>query len=1009
MLTTSGGNQQFVCFAGYCLSYPFSGGADVTASASQLNWRGLASVDAFGIYSLMYTNQGLYNGGNHTIRSMVTSDGTNFWTTGQAGANGVKYVSSAVNTYATGNYIPVIDSSATGSRVVQVVAGTNLVFSDASTPSTVIGLYLGAGNLPEPLASGTAGSSQFLNEGSFPLDFAFSPDQLTVYVADGLGGIQRWDTTTPLSGYNYSYTLWVDPSDTLGTAGLAVDFSANPAWGAGIVGAKLYATTYGLSSNMLVSVIDNGDPASVPATINVMAQVGTNMALRGVRFGPAAVPPTIIAGPQSQTNFPGNSVTFSVAALGSAPFYYQWYGPSGQIAGATNSSYTLIGSSLGSFTYYAVVSNPTGLTATNSAVLTVTAGAPAISPAALPNYKETVGDHLAWAPTISGTVPITYAWYKSGNPNPILAGTISALGAGNGGLVLTNIQLSSGGTYSLVVTNPYGNTSTTSGGVLTVTTSLQSLFPTNLVVARIGDGAQVLSSATGNTLYLDQYTVNGSYVNTIQYPDEGIGQPYGTGGSASANLPTGSQALLVAGAGADAPYEGILTLSPNGQDLSFVGYVQGYPFAGADLTLEPGGNGGNDWRGIATVDAYGYYSLNYTNSGLYSGGLHQVHSAADIDGNGTNFYTTGEAGGGNAVKYCNVDNQPASGLGIVSIGGSFSGPRVAQVVNENLVFSDVGATPVGIYGFSGLPTAASTPTLLIQETNSPVDFAASPDGATVYIADNGAFGGSGIPAGGIQRWDGTPPSSYTYSYTLPAEANSSVGARALTVDFSAHSTWGAGVTGAKLYGTTAEPTGNQLIEITDNGAASVPATLISAGPAQILSGVRFGPAVVAPFFTQQPQPAAVYSGSSAALSAVAGGSGPFTYQWYIESNGVFVAIGGATNSTYTIGAVASRNFTNYYVKATSPSSATATSATVSLTQAVPPQFISETYLGAGSGIQLNFTGTSGVGYSIRTNADIAAPQPWVPMTTGTFSGGTDNYLDVNGGANPQLFYIITVP
>jgi hypothetical protein len=805
----------------------------------------------------------------------------------------------------------------------------------------------------------------------------------------------------------------VDPSlnPNLFASGVVVDFSANSTWGSGVVGAKLYATTYGLSSNMLTSIIDNGDPSITPATINVIVQVGTNLALRGVRFGPAAVPPTIIAGPLSQTNFPGNSVTFSVAANGSAPLYYQWYGPSGLITGATNSSYTLTGPSVGSYGYSAIVSNPTGLTATNSAVLTVTAGAPTISPAALPNYKETVGDHLAWAPTISGSTPITYAWYKTGNPMPVLTGTINTLSAGSGALVLTNIQPSSAGTYAFVVTNQYGNTGNSSGGVLTVTTSLQLLFPTNLVVARVGDGAQPLSGLTGNTLYLDQYTVNGGYVNTIQYPDEGIGQPYGTGGSASANLPPGSLALVFVGAGADAPYEAMLTLSPNGQDLTFAGYAENYPFTNGDVTVEAfPGTGGPDWRGIASINAYGYYTLNFTNSGLYSGGNHQIHSAVDIDGNGTNFYTTGEAGSG-GVKYCNSDFQPASGLGLVGVGGSPAGPRMAQIVNGSLVFSDAGVSPVGIYGFNGLPIAASTPTVLIQETNSPVDFASSPDGTTVYIADNGAFGGSSSPAGGIQRWDGTPPSSYTYSYTLPAEANSSVGARALTVDFSAQTTWGAGVTGAKLYVTTAEASGNRLIEITDNGATSVPATLVSAGPGQIFSGVRFGPAVIAPNFAAQPQNATNYSGSSATFSALAGGTGPFTYQWYFQTNGVgaFVAIIGATSATYTIGSITSHNVGNYHVVISNPlSAATATSASASLTLAVPPQFTSESYV-PGTGLTLYFIGTSGVGYSIRTNADIAAPQPWVPMTTGTFSGGTDNYLDVNGGANPQLFYIITVP
>ena len=50
-------------------------------------------------------------------------------------------------------------------------------------------------------------------------------------------------------------------------------------------------------------------------------------------------------------------------------------------------------------------------------------------------------------------------------------------------------------------------TAQTFNATLTVINSaILPLSSTNLVVARVGDGAQPLSGATGNTLYLDQYT-----------------------------------------------------------------------------------------------------------------------------------------------------------------------------------------------------------------------------------------------------------------------------------------------------------------------------------------------------------------------------------------------------------------------------------------------------------------------------------------------------------------------
>jgi hypothetical protein len=1016
MLTLSGVNQEYIGFAGYCQQYPYTGGSDVTVANLSTGWRGLATINAFGVYSLAYTNYGLYSGGNHTICSMVTLDGTNFWTTGQAGAGTVKYVNSTVATYLNGQGIPSSTGvSAGGGRTIQVVNGplygfssvNNLVVSDAGLG----GLYAASGT-PQPLASGSVTLTPLLYTGGLPADFAFSPDNQTIYVAEsaewtgtgpGTGGIERWDSNG--SGYNYSYTLPALPGGvaTNGAQGLTVDFSASATWGAGVAGAKIYATTYGAAGNSLVEIVDTG-AASTPI---VLATAGPNQALRGVRFGPAAIAPAVATGPQTQTVPVGNSATFSVAATGSAPLFYQWYYGATPIAGATQSSFTTNNISYASAgSYSVVVSNLTTQTATSSAgVLTVTAGAPTITPTPLPSYTETAGDHLAWVPAITGTQPITNYWYQG---STLVQSNVTP--GANGSLVLANIQPTNSGTYTLVVSNLYGHAS--AFALLTVTTSPQTLSSNNLVVVRVGDGVQTLSAATGNTLYLDQYTAVGGYVSTIQIPDEGTGQPYGTGGSSSDSMPFGSPALLVAGAGPDAAYEALLTRSPNGQTLNLAGYCQAYPFSGLDVSVIAGGGG--NWHGIGGVDAYGYYTLAFTNTGLYSAGNHQIHAAVDIDGNGTNFYSTGQAGSGYGIKYLNVNFQPANGVGIASVAGSFPGTRVCEVINGNLVFSDVGASPIGIYACSGLPVNIASAGLMIAETNSPVDFAASPDLNTVYIADNGTFTGIGNPVGGIQRWDGVGGTSYTYSYTLGTGTGSTAGARGLAVDFSAAGTWGAGVTGAKLYATTAEASGNRLIKIVDNGAPSGATLMATAGASQALAGVRFGPVIVSPAFSGALQSESALAGSAVTFTSGALGSGPLTYQWYFQAGvvGAFNAILSATNATYTISAAGIGNVGNYYVVIKNPGLLTATSPTVSFTLLRPPQFTSSVYLGPGNGLQLNFTGPAGQGYSIWMSPDVTLSpiqSTWTLLTTGTFSGGTDTYTDPSGGTNPQQFYIISMP
>ena len=106
-----------------------------------------------------------------------------------------------------------------------------------------------------------------------------------------------------------------------------------------------------------------------------------------------------------------------------------------------------------------------------------------------------------------------------------------------------------------------------------------------------------------------------------------------------------------------------------------------------------------------------------------------------------------------------------------AIAGSLGGTRVAQVVASNLVFTDGGASTIGIYACLGLPSNTAPASLVVAETSKPLDFAFSPDLNTLYISDNGTFGGTSAIAGGVQRWDasGAGPDgfpNYTYGYTL---------------------------------------------------------------------------------------------------------------------------------------------------------------------------------------------------------------------------------------------------
>ena len=321
-------------------------------------------------------------------------------------------------------------------------------------------------------------------------------------------------------------------------------------------------------------------------------------------------------------------------------------------------------------------------------------------------------------------------------------------------LDFTNIQASNAGTYSIIASNASG--AFTNFATLAVAPGLIPLQSTNLIVARIGDGAQGLSGNTGNTIYLDQIATNGAYVSTLMVPN------------------SGPPSLIVPGTG-DGIYEGVLTLSANQEFINFTGYNVSYPYGGSDVTA-----GGVTIRGIGAVNGLGYYTLALTNIGLYSGGNHFIHSAASTDGL-TNFWTTGEASGA-GIKYiapgldANGQNIPALGGGPLARGSRvfLEAPFVLQTRKTTRTIRDQ------LLQRDTTSTAATALLFPLSNTADPNDFAISPDGNTVYIADDNTVNGNA--GGGIERWDFNQV-QWNLSYVLGTGTNSSVGARGLTVDF----------------------------------------------------------------------------------------------------------------------------------------------------------------------------------------------------------------------------------
>jgi len=196
--------------------------------------------------------------------------------------------------------------------------------------------------------------------------------------------------------------------------------------------------------------------------------------------GPIAPTITLNPTPANATNWPGTSITFKVAAVGTAPLFYRWQNngvdlaDGGQIAGSgtTNLTLSALDPSLAG-AYRAIISNAVGFATSSVANLVIISNAPAIDSNPLSRTgiagKTATFQVLASVPgNITGAPATQYRW--QGNGVDIVDGGRFS-GAGTPKLTITGIiagtdELS----YTCIASNSVG-AATSSGASLTVATT----------------------------------------------------------------------------------------------------------------------------------------------------------------------------------------------------------------------------------------------------------------------------------------------------------------------------------------------------------------------------------------------------------------------------------------------------------------------------------------------------------------------------------------------------------
>ena len=390
----------------------------------------------------------------------------------------------------------------------------------------------------------------------------------------------------------------------------------------------------------------------------------------------------------------------------------------------------------------------------------------------------------------------------------------------------------------------------------------QVFQPGNLVILRLGDGTQVLVNS-GNTIYLDGYARSGALLNSVRLPD------------------TGSTSLILSGTAAT---EGGLTRSLDGRELGLMGYNtnRGSTLSGS-LSSQ---SGAAVPRAVATVDAFGNYTLVQASPLLYSA-TNPRCSATD----GTNNFWT--AGGAAGTYYVSPPQAP------VTVQNTVANTRYIRTRNGNLYFTTRSGT-AGLYTFSagGLPkTSAGTALVLSTGANSqPTGFDINQCLTLAYVADQRANNAGG----GIQKWTNAG-SGWNLAYTLSTGATSN--AFGVTVDFSGPA--------PLLYATATEAGLDRLIFFEDTNSAAQATIVASAGLNQTFRGIDFAPDL-RPIILAQPQSQIVVSGSDVDFTVTVSSAYPTHYQWQLGG----VDLTGATGFSLMLHGVTTADQGTYRVVVT---------------------------------------------------------------------------------------------
>lgn len=643
------------------------------------------------------------------------------------------------------------------------------------------------------------------------------------------------------------------------------------------------AITGATSSSFYKSNLTPADSGLYTLTVtNVAGTATSDPVVVNVR---AAIAPAISVSSGTVVTPYGQTLSLYPSVYGTSPMTYQWKRNNVVIPNATSSSYYKSEANFGDAGNYTLTATNAAGSTTSSAINVIVDSplAPAIY--SLPDSLTVAyGSYVGLSPSVSGTGPKTYQWFKDG---------VALIGAVNSSYDVGPATAATSGTYTLTVTNSWGTATSNPVRVTVLPALAPSIvnFPTTVTV-NYGESLSISSSVAGTSPF------------SYQWSKDGVALPAATSSSYGKSAATADDA-------------GNYTLT--------VTNLAGSTSRSVTVVVNPGVA-----PQIAPFDplravAYGE-TLSISSSVTGSSPLTYVWKKDGTALPGANTYsfskssvTTADAGS-YTLTVSNAFGTATSTAMVVSV-GSPQAPQIyglpANVVRNPGDYLSLSPSITGTYPLTyrwqkdGVDLSGATSSYFSKFGVTVAD-----DGVYTLIVSN-AFGTATSSPVNVIVNDPSPPAIYNLPSLVTVDYGASLSIYPSVVGTSPVTyTWKKD--GAAIPNATSSSFWKSFATTADSGAYTLTASN-SAGTTTSSVVTVVVRAAVPPTFTLQPRPVVAAPSLSAYFTTQATGSPNLTYQWYRDD----VPISGANSTTLTLTNLHAADYGQFHCVATNSAGSTA--------------------------------------------------------------------------------------